>query len=212
VKGKAPGYPIDLLPVSSFLPSDKPEKVRAGSEEAEREFAIRHYNKQIEFPVPTERDELTQLEETRRGEFVHRVLSLFEYAGEGYEEKLSAIVRRVRDETGDEYPHGEIMRIVAGLVEDRVMGEYFRRRPGRCVWTEKEFSDTEGNLFRMDRVIRGSDRITVIDFKTGGDRGNEERHDTQMKTYVQILAGVYPGEKIEGIISYVDRGEIRRVL
>jgi ATP-dependent helicase/nuclease subunit A len=211
VKGKAPGYPIDLLPVSSFLPSDKPEKIRAGSEEARSEFVIRHYNKQIEFPVPTERDELTQLEETRRGEFVHRVLSLFEYAGEGYEEKLAAIVKRARDETGDEYPPGEIMRIITGLVEDGVTGEYFRRRPGRRVWTEKEFSDREGNLFRMDRVIKDSDGVTVIDFKTGGDAANEEKHDAQMKTYMKILAGVYPGEKIEGIISYVDRGEIRRV-
>jgi ATP-dependent helicase/nuclease subunit A len=211
VKGKAPGYPIDLLPGSASLPSDKPEKVRAGSEEVPKEFAIRHYHKQIEFPVPPEQDELIRIKETRRGEFIHRVLSLFEYAEEGYEERLSSLVRRVSDETGDGYLHGEIIRIVEGLVEDRVMGQYFRRRPDRRIWTEKEFSDREGNLFRMDRVVRGSDGSTVIDFKTG-DIGNGEKHDAQMKTYMRILAGVYPGEKIEGIISYVDRGEIRRVL
>jgi ATP-dependent helicase/nuclease subunit A len=211
VKGKAPGYPIDLLPAGASFPSDKPEKVCAASEGVPKEFAIRHYHKRIDFPVPPDRDVLTRLEETRRGEFVHRVLSLFEYAEEGYEEKLAAIVTRVRDETRDEYPHGEIMRIVAGLVEDRMTGEYFMRRPDRRVWTEKEFSDREGNLFRMDRVIRDSNVVTVIDFKTGGDTANEEKYDTQMKTYMKILAGVYPGEKIEGIISYVDRREIRRV-
>jgi ATP-dependent helicase/nuclease subunit A len=211
VKGKAAGYPIDLLPDSVSFPSDKPEKVSAGSEEVPKAFGIRHYHKQVEFPVPPEQNELIRFDETRRGEFIHRVLSLFEYAEEGYEEKLAAIVRRVRDETGDEYPHGDIMRIITGLVEDSVIGEYFMRRPDRRVWTEKEFSDRQGNLFRMDRVIRGGDEVTVIDFKTGGDTANEEKYDAQMKTYMKILAGVYPGEKIEGIISYVDKGEIRRV-
>jgi ATP-dependent helicase/nuclease subunit A len=210
VEGRTCGYPFDLLPQSASLSSDKPEKVRTGHEEPPKPFAIRHYHRQIEFPVPPEGDELMRLEERRRGEFIHRVLSRVEYTEEGHEEKLSGIIGRLIDEAGEEYPAGEIMRIVAGLIEDGVMGEYFRKRPGREVWTEKEFSDREGNLFRMDRVIRDSGGITVIDFKTG-DIETGEKYTAQVKAYMRILAGIYPGEEIRGIISYVDRGEIRRI-
>ncbi len=211
VKGKTSGYPFDLLPESASLVPDKPEKVRAGREDVPKAFAIGHHHRLIEFPVPPEQDELMRLHERRRGEFIHRVLSLVEYAEDGYEERLSSIIGKVSDETGQPHEAGQIIAIVAGLIEDRVTGEYFRKRPGRRVWTEKEFSDAAGNLFRMDRVIRDSDGFTVIDFKTGGDRGSGEKYPAQMKTYMRILAGIYPGEKITGIICYVDRREIRRV-
>jgi len=76
---------------------------------------------------------------------------------------------------------------------------------------EQEFSDSNGNLFRMDRLIIDEETITVMDYKTGDDKKAEANHISQLKNYMRILKEVYPHKKIEGIISYVDRREMVRV-
>ena len=91
------------------------------------------------------------------------------------------------------------------------MAEYFRQKPGREIRCEQEFSDGEGRLYRMDRVIIDRDKITVIDYKTGGEKDSGGKNMIQMKTYMRILKGVYPGKEVQGIIAYADLGEIRRL-
>ncbi len=76
---------------------------------------------------------------------------------------------------------------------------------------EQEFSDSGGNLFRMDRVIFEEDQIVVVDYKTGTDREAEKGYLSQLKNYVRILKEVYPGRKVEGVIAYVDLKEVRKV-
>jgi ATP-dependent exoDNAse (exonuclease V) beta subunit len=90
------------------------------------------------------------------------------------------------------------------------LNAYFRRvrQDGK---EEQEFSDAEGRLFRMDRIIMDNDRITVVDYKTGGEKEDEEKYRLQIKTYMKILKEVYPEMEISGIISYVDRKEVRRI-
>ena len=76
---------------------------------------------------------------------------------------------------------------------------------------EQEFSDGEGRLYRMDRVVIDADKITVMDFKTGSDKESAEKYETQMKTYMKLLRDIYPDKQIEGVIAYVDLKEIRRI-
>jgi hypothetical protein len=54
--------------------------------------------------------------------------------------------------------------------------------------------------------------VTVIDFKTGKEKGREERDLLQVKNYLRILGGIYPDKKIEGMIANVDLKETRRVM
>ena len=64
----------------------------------------------------------------------------------------------------------------------------------------------------MDRVIIDTDKITLIDFKTGHDRDRYDAYKTQIRTYMKILREVYPGKPVEGIIAYIDTKELRRVV
>ncbi len=77
---------------------------------------------------------------------------------------------------------------------------------------EWECSNSEGNLFRMDRVIVDENAVTVIDFKTGKEKGGEERDLLQVRRYIGILGEIYPGKKIEGMIANIDSMGTRRIV
>jgi len=89
------------------------------------------------------------------------------------------------------------------------MGEevlpYFVSRPGRWVKREQEYVDSKGHLLRMDRVIIDEDRVTVMDYKTGSERRAEASHFSQLRSYMNVLKGVYPDKEVHGVIAYVDR-------
>ncbi len=63
----------------------------------------------------------------------------------------------------------------------------------------------------MDRVIVDEGRVTVMDFKTGGEKRWEQRHRLQVRNYMRILRDFFPGKTVEGIIGYVDLKEIVRI-
>jgi ATP-dependent exoDNAse (exonuclease V) beta subunit len=210
VKGGNNGYPLDLLPADEYPPLCKPVRIPPEHTETPQSFSIRHSHKRTEYHGST--DELISTEERQRGEFIHKVLFSVEYAQEGYEEELLANIRRLNKASGSEYPEEEIQSTVIGLLEHEEMTDYFRQKTGRTIRREQEFSDAEGRLFRMDRVIMDKDRITVVDYKTGREKDTEGKYQGQMKAYMKILKGVYPQMEVEGIIAYVDLGEIRRLL
>jgi ATP-dependent helicase/nuclease subunit A len=213
VKGKSNGYPFDLLPLHDYPPSARPARrpARRPAEKAEavQAFSVRHSYTLTEYHASP--GEIINLEERQRGEFIHRVLFFVEYAGVGYEEDLLSAIRKVKDESGAEYPAEEMKETLTGLIEHEGLGEYFSPASGREIRREQEFSDAAGRLFRMDRVVIDRDKITVIDYKTGREKDSEEKYQAQIKTYMKILKAVYPGKDVEGIIAYVDLKEVRRL-
>ncbi|RPI36561.1 MAG: hypothetical protein EHM54_05415, partial [Nitrospiraceae bacterium] len=209
VKGRNDGYPFDLLPLQDYPPSDKPEKSRVEKAEATQAFTVRHSHTRTEYQVSP--DVHISLEERRRGEFIHRVLFYVEYAEDGYEEELLELIGRVKNESGADYPGLEIKEAVIGLIEHQELNQYFRQKSGRTIRREQEFSDPEGRLFRMDRIIMDNERITVVDYKTGGDKEDEGKYRLQIKVYMKILKEIYPEKEVEGIIAYIDRKEVRRI-
>jgi ATP-dependent helicase/nuclease subunit A len=210
VRGGRNGYPFDLLPFQDYPPTVKPDRRPVEVSEAMQTVSIRHPHIRTEYHVSS--DEMINLEERQRGEFIHRVLSFVEYREDGYEEGLLDIIRKVTHESSAVYPAEEIKQALTGLMEQEGLSEYFRPKDGREIRCEQEFSDEEGRLFRMDRVIVDRGKITVLDYKTGREKGPEEKNQAQMRTYMKILKAVYPDRDIEGIIVYVDRGEVRRFL
>ena len=209
VRTKNNGYPFDLLPAADYPPAVKPARRPVEKTEAVQAFSFRHSHGRTEYHASP--DEIINLEERQRGEFIHRVLFYIEYAGEGFEEELMLTIRKIKNESGAEYPEEEIKKTVVRLIGHEDMAEYFRQKQGRVIRREQEFSDAEGRLFRMDRVIIDRDKITVIDYKTGGEKDAGEKYLLQMKTYMRILKGVYPGREVQGLIAYADLGEIRRL-
>ena len=69
----------------------------------------------------------------------------------------------------------------------------------------------DGRLFRVDRIVIDPDRITILEYKTGGDRESEGQHLAQMANYLKLAGSLFPGRETEGIIGYVDLNKARRV-
>ncbi len=213
VQGKRSQFPIDLLHAVDSQIGSKSERClhslgdgQVEETSAREEWKLYHHLEAIRLPlVPVE--ELNR-EERRRGEFIHRVLSLIETVGEDIESDLGQIIERLNDELQADYS-AEIMRKnLLEFLKSEEVRPYFQTVPGRIIKREQDFSDGQGNLFRMDRVILSEDRVSVIDYKTGADKKAEEEHVSQLRNYVRILEEVYPGRKIEGIIAYVDLKEV----
>jgi ATP-dependent helicase/nuclease subunit A len=205
-KGRKDTFPFDLLPIDDFPPAAKPEREKRAGDEQRQAFEIGHYNKNLKFQVRS--DALLNIKEKQRGEFIHRVLYFVEYVTDGFENRLALIIKNVMAETG---LFDEIKTSLLAFLAHKNIAGYFKQQPGRSVMREQEFSDGEGRLYRMDRVVIDADKITLMDFKTGHDKKAEEKYETQLKTYMKLLRDIYPDKQIEGIIAYVDLKEIRRI-
>ena len=207
VKGRSETFPFDLLPAGAFEATVKPERRNVAAERSSEVFSVRHHSQQIEAEVRT--DEMISVEEKTRGEFIHRVLSHVEYLQEDMESRLEDIIRRVAAATVPESAAEEVRKLLLRLFGRKEIATYFESHPGREVKREQEFSDEKGHLFRMDRVVIDPDRVTILDFKTGGEGWAGEKYRAQMRKYMRIAKDVYPGRGVEGRLVYVDMGEIR---
>jgi ATP-dependent helicase/nuclease subunit A len=206
------GYPFDLLPIHDFPPSQKPENpVRTASSKTAASQApctLIHRQRPLEFPSFSEYFMTT--EEKRRGEFIHKVLFFIDYAGRGFEKDLSEIIQRTNNEMATDYSDEELKKIILALINNEDTGQFFRKSPGREIRKEQEYSDGTGRLFRMDRVVIDTDRVTVIDFKTG-EKKDAEKYRAQMKNYMKILSEVYPETTVNGIIAFVDLKQVEKI-
>jgi ATP-dependent helicase/nuclease subunit A len=208
VQGRRDRFPIDLLKEMDSQTGRK-DVPRPCSPEANREsMVLYHHPDPIKFPFETVEE--LNLEERRRGEFVHRVL----YYVDGLEDigpELERIIKRVNDELMTDYPVEAMKRDLLEFLTQEEISPYFRAMPSRIVKKEHDVSDFQGNLFRMDRVIFEENRIFVIDYKTGTGQEAEKEYLSQVRNYARLLKEIYPDRNVEGIIAYVDLKAIRRV-
>jgi ATP-dependent exoDNAse (exonuclease V) beta subunit len=213
VKSGEKGYPFVLLPADEFPPSAKPENIsgdqQSGEAPAPSPCPLIHNPRRLEFPAGSE--EFMTIEEKRRGEFIHKVMFHIDYVGDGFEAELKEIIRRVNDETGSDYSVEETKALVMTLTGRGETAEYFKVAPGREIRKEQEYADGSGRLFRMDRVVMDDRSVTVIDYKTGMDKGALEKYRPQMRNYMGILGDIYFGKTIKGVIAFIDLGEVENL-
>ncbi|HVP78856.1 MAG TPA: UvrD-helicase domain-containing protein [Thermodesulfobacteriota bacterium] len=208
VQGKRDQFPIDLLKGMDSQTGRKGVPRLRSPETAQERMVLYHPLDPIEFPF--EAAEVLNIEERRRGEFIHRVLYYVDGLGDIGSE-LERIIKRVNDELMTDYPVEAMKRNLLEFLHHEEINSYFHATPSRVVRKEQDFSDLRGNLFRMDRVIFEEDRIFVIDYKTGTDQEAEKEYILQLKNYIRILREIYPDKHVEGVIAYVDLKEITRV-
>jgi len=168
-----------------------------------------HMARKIEFRAGPE--EMLNIYEKQRGEFVHRVLSFIDYAGMDILTRVSEIIEKVKKETGAGFPDAEMHDLIVSLITHKDVAGYFRKKPERVVKTEWEVADRTGRLLRMDRIVIDSDIVTILDYKTGKDRSDADTYTVQMKKYLKIAEELFPARKVECILVYVDTGEARRI-
>jgi ATP-dependent exoDNAse (exonuclease V) beta subunit len=210
VMGRKKQFPIDLLQKARRPPEGKKGPAPGSREAAQACLEICHFTGPVNFSPFATSEELN-LEERKRGEFFHRVLSFVEYLEEGPEPGLEEVIRRVSTESNVDYPTDPVKREILEFLHRREVKPYFVPKPGRKIEREQEYSDPQGNLLRMDRVVMDEDRIMVIDYKTGGEKKAEEKYFSQLRNYIRILKDLYPGRKVEGMIAYVDLKEVVKV-
>jgi len=210
VSGKKTQFPMDLLQESAHVAVGKKAPARNLEAADQAYLHLYHPTQQVDFFSFSSFEELN-IEERQRGEFIHRVLYFIEYLDEDLESRLEELIQQIKNESNMAYPVDTIKRELLGFLLDESVKPYFVRKPGRVIRREQDFSDLEGNLLRMDRVIIDEDRVMVMDYKTGGDKKVEERYISQLKNYMRILKDLYQGKTVEGMIAYVDLKEVVRI-
>jgi ATP-dependent exoDNAse (exonuclease V) beta subunit len=152
-----------------------------------------------------------KLEERQRGEFIHRVLYFLDDLEGDVESRLEEVIKQVKNESNIDTPIDVMKKELLEFLFHNEIRPYFLPQSGRVIRREQDFSDPEGNLLRMDRVIIDENRITVMDYKTGSEKKGEERHRLQLKNYMRILRDLYPDKEVKGMVAYVDLKEVVRI-
>jgi ATP-dependent exoDNAse (exonuclease V) beta subunit len=206
VQGKRNQFPIDLLQTAdSPIGSKKAPRPRPPGPTQE-DLKLYYHPDPIKLHFAA--DQELNLEERLRGEFIHRVLYFIDALNENTESELERIIKRVNDELKADYPVGEMKKNLMQFMELEEIRPYFIDKPGRTIKREQDFSDPGGSLFRMDRVVMDKDQIVVIDYKTGTEKRAEKEYISQLRSYIRILKEIYPDKTVEGMIAYVDLGEM----
>jgi ATP-dependent helicase/nuclease subunit A len=209
VKGRRNQFPIDLLKEMDSQTGQKNVPRPRSPETTQERMELYHPPDTIRFPFAA--IEELNFEERIRGEFIHRVLYFVEGVDENIEPELERIIKRVNDELMTDYSVETTKKDLLEFLNREEISPYFQAMPGRVIKKEQEFSDSRGNLFRMDRIVFGEGRVSVIDYKTGADREAEKEYISQLKNYIWILKEIYPDKDVEGVIAYVDLKEIKSV-
>lgn len=201
-------HPCRFIPTAEYRPAERPAETYPGEREAVARLPLVHGEAEPERAAAG--PGRLRIAERRRGECIHRVLSRIGYLDDMDEDRLAAIVEEeIASEEGLLAEGiGEILRDFFAIPE---AAESFRRREGRSVESEKEYCDADGNLYRIDRVVIDAERVLVIDFKTGGERGSEEDHERQVEAYMRILSTLYRGRRIAGRLAYLDLRKVKEI-
>jgi len=104
----------------------------------------------------------------------------------------------------------EVKLLVHECLTDRGMRDWFIRKEERIVLREQDLTNRDGALYRADRIIIDPKTVTVVDFKTGGDEG-ENDYLMQVKNYMEMLKEIYPDKEVLGCLAYVDLKKVRSV-
>jgi ATP-dependent exoDNAse (exonuclease V) beta subunit len=209
VHGRKGQFPIDLLQAMDSRVGSKNVPRPRSPETTQERMEIDHPRAPVQFPFSAVED--LNLEERLRGEFIHRVLSFVDVLDENTETGMERIIERVNRETNADYSPAAMKKSLLEFLNHKEVSPYFKPLPTAIIKKEQDFSDPQGRLFRMDRVIFEGNRISVIDYKTGTDKEAEKEYMSQLKHYIRILGEIYPGKRVEGVIAYVDLKEITRV-
>lgn len=151
--------------------------------------------------VPVAQYEKISLDETRRGDAIHSILSRIEFCSFDSNNDIAGALRDAPLPAGFDIPKEQSNLI--SFLETPAVKTFFAMQPGRKVFREKEIADAGGRLFRMDRIIIDPDNICVADFKTGNDAQNEE-YTIQVRRYMTMVKEIFPVTMITGALLYVD--------
>jgi ATP-dependent exoDNAse (exonuclease V) beta subunit len=198
-KGQAK-EPVSFLPSTGYEPGSKPP---AASESFEPGLIAVPFHHTAPSVWPVHNDKKIGKQETLRGDFLHRALSKITILEEDYSAQLETAIRDASAETDETQPMQELKIALERFIIESGIKPLFERKAGRQIFTEFEFSNVTGKLFRADRIVVDTDAVAVVDFKTGTD-SEENDYRKQVNNYIDVIRTFFPGRKASGIIGYID--------
>lgn len=166
-------------------------------------ISVEHYYFEMDFPVMSEK---IHLKEKQRGDFIHHFLSEIEYFYEGFFDELELKIEKLSREMKKHFDVMEIKKIIMDMFNNEEMIELFIPKTGRKFFNEFEISDENGLIHRIDRVVIDSDKVTLIEYKTGNP---SEEHIRQLKLYLKLISSIYRNFNMRGCLYYLDLRKIR---
>ncbi len=145
----------------------------------------------------------------RRGETVHFLLSFVRGTDKRRLDEAMALAQR---EGRLAFPlvtdWNELEDEVRVLVREPALEKFFDVNKDQ-IFCELEVIDASGDTKRIDRLIVRNDTVEIVDFKSSRD--NEADHKTQVRTYVKLVAGLYPGRTVNGWLIYLNDRSLEAV-
>lgn len=191
-------FPVDLIKEGEFGEKDK-GKEKGKSEENQTGLGIIISN---ELKIQKQDSSKLNIEEKRRGEYIHLILSEV-YNLDDFV-KIDELARKFNIYYS-EFKAEENVRLVKEFINSPAIKPFFTFDKSQ-VFLEKSFVDTAG-MIRIDRLIILDNEIQVIDFKTGE---MEEDYQKQLERYAKAVKDIYK-RKVSCYILYIDKKEAIKV-
>lgn len=111
------------------------------------------------------------------------------------------------------YSDGELanaMPVAERLLAAPVLQRFFSPGCYRRAWNEVEFTDSSGNLFRIDRLVEDDEAIWVLDYKSSGkDTNRLDEYSRQVEGYCSAVAEVFENRTVNGVLVFSDASFLR---
>ncbi len=199
-KAAEKNIPSSFFPLKNYARAERPN-APAAELHTERNQATFHHTTEQKAEV-VENGKLG-FAETRRGDCFHLLLSRIEFLDTGIASTVDVLLPDVIEELGARQTEDEIKHSLTDFFSETAIEKYFQRETGRSILNEHEFVKADGSLFRMDRIVIDPNAVTIIDYKTGSAE-KQGKYLEQVKNYMNILAELFPGKIIRGVIAYID--------
>lgn len=194
-----------ILPFDDYQSKEYSRKIPKKTEENNySDFHLEKFYPLAYEQVYPEQEIIVNIEEIKKGEFIHKILSFIDYLDENTERKIVDAVKNLNRVSGTDYDPEEIRNLILSFISLPEISQFFLPSEGRTVMNEKEFVK-DGQLYRMDRVVVDPNTITLIDYKL---EHFQSKHEKQIKHYLQILKDLYPDHKLRGFLCYIHHGRI----
>ncbi len=204
-------FKIDT-PDEKYVAKIKDEK----NEYKDSSFEIKHFisDRALLSKDYSYRYEATNTKEIKRGDFLHKIISTIIYFDYDNEKTLIETIKEKIEKLNFElktlFDAERILEIIIDILKNQKLKQYFVPLEGREVFTEKEIVDNDGNLYRVDRLVVDIDKITLLEFKFGAT-ADEQKALEQISKYLELLGGIYPNKKLEGLIYFSQKNKLKRV-
>jgi ATP-dependent exoDNAse (exonuclease V) beta subunit len=141
------------------------------------------------------------IESIRRGILIHKILEQIKFKDDLVNlDKIIQIYKKDITLFGEEFKQK-----ISEVVANEKFLKYFSKN--NKIYTEVDFVDKRGRVFRIDRLVVDKDIIYVVDYKTGIKEYyknlEKEKYYKQIKQYMKIVYDMYKKDTI-GVILDID--------